>query len=158
MVGDFVGALFYYSNMLSNQVSGAVDQIDAALDVLSGLDLSGLSATDLVGVAERCETLVRRHRVVCGDVAVALSRRETAELGGAPHKVLADWLRITPAEARRRVSLAEPLAPRTSLTRRAAAAAPAGDRRGVAGRGPRRRARPGDRPLPRRTAAGGQRR
>ena len=101
--------------MLSNDVSVAVGQIDAALDVLTGLDLSGLSATDLVGVAERCETLVRRHRVVCGDAAVELSRRNTAELGGAPHKVLADWLRITPAEARRRVTLAEPLAPRTSL-------------------------------------------
>ena len=101
--------------MLSNDVSEAVGQIDAALDVLTGLDLSGLSATDLVGVAERCETLVRRHRVVCGDAAVELSRRNTAELGGAPHKVLADWLRITPAEARRRVTLAEPLAPRTSL-------------------------------------------
>ena len=101
--------------MFSNQVSGAVAQIEAALDVLAGVDLAALSATDLVGVAERYETLARRHRVVCGDVAVALSRRNTAELGGAPHKVLADWLRITPAEARRRVALAEPLAPRTSL-------------------------------------------
>ena len=100
--------------MLSNVVE-AVDRIDAALDALTGLDLSGVSATDLVGLAERCETLVRRHRVVCGDVAVALSRRDVSELGGAPHKVLADWLRITPAEARRRVALAEPLAPRTTL-------------------------------------------
>jgi len=114
-MGVFVGTLIYGSNMLSNDVSEVVAQIDAALDVLTGLDLSGLSATDLFGVAERCETLVRRHRVVCGDVAVQLSRRDVAELGGAPHKVLADWLRITPAEARRRVSLAEPLAPRTTL-------------------------------------------
>ena len=101
--------------MLSNNVVGVVERIDAALDELFGLDLSGLSAVDLVGLAERCETLVRRHRVVCGDVAVQLSRRDVAELGGAPHKVLADWLRITPAEARRRVSLAEPLAERRSL-------------------------------------------
>ena len=101
--------------MLSNEMSGAVERIDAALDVLFGVDLSGLSATELVGLAERCETLVRRQRVVCGDVAVALSRRDVAELGGAPHKVLADWVRITPAEARRRVALAEPLAPRTTL-------------------------------------------
>ena len=71
--------------MLSNDVSEVVGQIDAALDVLTGLDLSGLSATDLVGLAERCETLVRRHRVVCGDVAVQLSRRDVAELGGKPH-------------------------------------------------------------------------
>ena len=101
--------------MLSNNVSRVVERIDAALDELSGIDLSALSACDLVGLADRCETLVRRHRVVCGDAAVALSRRDVSELGGAPHKVLADWLRITPAEARRRVTLAEPLVARTTL-------------------------------------------
>ena len=80
MARAFVGGSGYYSNMFSNQVSGAVAQIEAALDVLAGVDLAALSATDLVGVAERYETLVRRHRVVCGDVAVELSRRSTAEL------------------------------------------------------------------------------
>lgn len=63
-------------------MSGAVAPIEAALDVLAGVDLAALSATDLVGVAERYETLVRRHRVACGDLAVELSRRSTAELGG----------------------------------------------------------------------------
>ncbi|MEX0581581.1 MAG: DUF222 domain-containing protein, partial [Mycobacterium sp.] len=101
--------------MLSNTVSGVVARIDVALDELAALELGALSATELVGLAELCETLLRRQRVMCGDIAVGLSHRDTAELGGAPHKVLADWLRITPAEARRRVTLAEPLAPRTTL-------------------------------------------
>jgi hypothetical protein len=114
-VRDSVGGLFYYSNMLSNTVSGVVARIDAALDELGAVELGALSAMELVGLAERCETLLRRQRVMCGDIAVGLSRRDTAELGGAPHKVLADWVRITPAEARRRVALAEPLAPRTTL-------------------------------------------
>ena len=102
--------------MLSNDVEGAVAQIDAALDVLSSLDLSGLSAPDLVRLAGRCETLVRRQAVLRGDIALAVGRREAAEVGGAPLKVLADWLRISPAEARRRSAMAEPLAPRTTLT------------------------------------------
>ncbi|MCB1290874.1 MAG: HNH endonuclease [Mycobacterium sp.] len=102
--------------MLSNDVEGAVAQIDAALDVLSSLDLSGLSAPDLVRLAGRCETLVRRQAVLRGDIALEVGRREAADVGGAPLKVLADWLRISPAEARRRSAMAEPLAPRTTLT------------------------------------------
>ncbi|MEZ5132329.1 MAG: DUF222 domain-containing protein [Mycobacterium sp.] len=97
--------------MLSNDVEGAVAQIDAALDVLSSLDLSGLSAPDLVRLAGRCETLVRRQAVLRGDIALEVGRREAADVGGAPLKVLADWLRISPAEARRRSAMAEPLAP-----------------------------------------------
>ena len=114
-VGVCVGAAFYGSNMLSNELSGVVDRVEAALDDLFALDLSGLTATELVGLAERCETVVRRQTVVCGDIAVQLARRDVAELGGRPHKVLADWVRITPAQARRRVALAEPLAARTTL-------------------------------------------
>ncbi len=102
--------------MLSSTASGAIERIDEALDVLAGVDLAALSAEDLIRLAGRCETLARRQAVLGGDIAVQVSRREISALGGAPHKVLADWLRITPTEARRRVTLAEPLAPRTSLT------------------------------------------
>ncbi|MCB1265349.1 MAG: DUF222 domain-containing protein, partial [Mycobacterium sp.] len=102
--------------MFSDDVEDAVSQIDAALDVLSSVDLSGVSAGDLVRLAGRCETLARRQAVLRGDIALAVGRREAAEVGGAPLKVLADWLRICPAEARRRSAMAEPLAPRTTLT------------------------------------------
>ena len=102
--------------MFSSTVAGAIEQIDDALDVLAGVDLTALSADDLIRLAGRCETLARRQAVLGGDIAVQVSRREISALGGAPHKVLADWLRITPTEARRRATLAEPLSPRTSLT------------------------------------------
>lgn len=102
--------------MLSTTVTGAIERIEEALDVLSGVDLAAVSADDLIRLAGRCETLARRHGVLAGDIAVAVSRRDISALGGAPHKVLADWLRITPTEARRRTTLAEALAPRTSLT------------------------------------------
>ena len=102
--------------MLSTTLSGAIERIDEALDVLSGVDLSALSAEDLIRLAGRCEILARRQSVLAGDIAVAVSHRDISALGAAPHKVLADWLRITSTEARRRTTLAEPLTPRTSLT------------------------------------------
>ncbi len=102
--------------MFSNDVDGAVGQIDAAIDVLESVDLAGLSAGDLVRLAGRWETLARRQAVLRGDVAREAGRRDVAEAGGAPLKVLADWLRISPAEARRRAAMAEPLTPRTTLS------------------------------------------
>ena len=101
--------------MLSN-AGGVVDQIDAALDGLFEIDLAALPAADLVRLAGRCERLARRQAVLSGDLALQIQRRQSGELGGTPHKVLADWLRISPAEARRRANLAEPLAARTTLT------------------------------------------
>ena len=102
--------------MLSNTVSPEVEQIDTALDHLFELDFAALPAADLVRLAGRCEKLARRQAVLRADLALQLQRRDAREVGGAPHKVLADWLRITPAEARRRANLAEPLAARTTLT------------------------------------------
>lgn len=102
--------------MLSKDVEAAVSRIDAAIDVLGSVDLTGLSAGDLVRLAGRCETLVRRQAVVRGDITLEIGRRDVSEVGGAPHKVLADWLRISPAEARRRAVMVEPLASRTTLT------------------------------------------
>ena len=101
--------------MFSSAVSAALSDISAALDVLADVDLAALDAGDLIRLAGRCETLARRQAVLGGDIAVQVGRREIRELGGAPHKVLADWLRITPAAARRRATMAEPLIPRISL-------------------------------------------
>ena len=50
------------------------------------------------------------------DLSHELHRREIGEIGGKPGKVLADWLRITPAEARRRAEVVEPLTPRMALS------------------------------------------
>jgi hypothetical protein len=102
--------------MFSNDVGGAIAQIDAAVDVLDTVDLSALNADELIRLAGRYEALARRQAVLAADIALEAGRREAAEVGGAPLKVLADWLRISPAEARRRSAMAEPLAPRTTLT------------------------------------------
>ncbi|MGI9124389.1 MAG: HNH endonuclease signature motif containing protein [Mycobacterium sp.] len=102
--------------MLSKTASRALEAIEVALGVLAEVDLDALAAGDLVRLAGRCETLVRRHGVLLGDISHQLQRRDLSEIGGAGYKVLADWLRITPAAARRRAAMAEHLAPRVTLT------------------------------------------
>jgi Domain of unknown function (DUF222) len=102
--------------MLSIEVGEALDAIDAALTTLSKVDLAGLAAVELLELAARCEKATRHQKVVRYDLSHELHRREVSEIGGKPSKVLADWLRITPAEARRRAEVTEPLAPRTTLT------------------------------------------
>jgi len=101
--------------MLSTTVAGAQQAIDAALDTLAAVDLSALNPQDLLRLAEHCETLHRRHSVIRHDISREVHQRDFSDLGGAPHKVLADWLRITPAEAHRRNRITEPLTPRTTL-------------------------------------------
>ena len=101
--------------MLSTTVAEAQQAIDAALDTLAAVDLSALNPQDLLGLAEHCETLHRRHSVIRHDISREVHQRDCSDLGGAPHKVLADWLRITPAEAHRRNRITEPLTPRTTL-------------------------------------------
>ncbi|MEZ0356824.1 HNH endonuclease signature motif containing protein [Mycobacterium sp. SA01] len=102
--------------MLSIEVGEALDAIDAALSTLSKVDVAGLSVTDVLELAARCEKATRHHDVVRYDLSHELHRREVSEIGGKPGKVLADWLRITPAEAKRRAEVVEPLSPRTALS------------------------------------------
>ena len=68
--------------MLSNSVSEALAAIDAALDTLFTLDLSGLSVQDLLAVAARCEKAHRRNTVARHDVSHALHQRPVSEIGG----------------------------------------------------------------------------
>ncbi len=98
--------------MLSIEVGEALDAIDAALTTLAKVDMTGLAVRDLLELAARCETAARHHDVVRYDASHELHRRDVSEIGGGkPGKVLADWLRITPAEAKRRAEVVEPLTP-----------------------------------------------
>ena len=69
--------------MLSNEVSGALAAIDAAFDTLFTLDLSGLSARELLGVAARFEKAHRRNTVLRHDLSHELHQRAVAEIGGS---------------------------------------------------------------------------
>ena len=94
-------------------ITEAVDALAAALDVLGAADWGGLGGAERVGLLDRLETCARRQRAVSHAVICGLDQ---AELGAPVAVVVADVLRISRAEARRRERDGEQLAPRTSLT------------------------------------------
>lgn len=102
--------------MLSEAVREGFAAMDAVLDAVAAVDLTGLRAQDLLELATLTENAIRRHTVTAHAVSHQLHQRDVSEIGGSAGKVLADWLRISPAEARRRARVAEPLAERTTLT------------------------------------------
>ena len=99
-------------------VLAALDAIDAALDVLGSACLDGFGPVELLAVLARREVIGRRGPAVDHRVLVAVqSQARPGELGSTTWpKVLADRLRISQAEAGRRVRDAAVLGPRTAIT------------------------------------------
>lgn len=98
------------------EVSAALAALDAGDAAIRGLNFDGLSPIVRLHVLERMEASRRRQIVSGHDVIVSLSKEEPAAVGGPIHKVIADCLRISYAEARRRVRDAEQLSARVTLT------------------------------------------
>jgi hypothetical protein len=98
------------------QVVAVFAALDAAVAAIGELDLDGLAPAVRLRALERLETGLRRQRAISHDVIAGLAGEDPARLGGRPHKVIADRLRISPAEARRRIRSATALRPRTTLT------------------------------------------
>ena len=65
---------------------------------------------------ERLETARRQQKVPSHDLIAGLAKEDPADVGGPVHKVIADWLRISCAEARRRMRDTRQLAPRMTIT------------------------------------------
>lgn len=102
--------------MSSMTVDGALGGLDAALEMLGTVDFDDLSVPALLGAAERIETACRRAAAISHTLAAAVGRRDREELGAPADRALADVVRLTPADARRRLRDAGQLGPRTSLT------------------------------------------
>jgi hypothetical protein len=83
------------------EVREAFTAINAALDTVARLELSGLDPGDLLQLAALTEKSIRRHTVVSHDASYQLGQRKVGEIGGSAGRELADWLRISPAEAQR---------------------------------------------------------
>ena len=101
----------------SEGVSAALDRFRASCAELAALPMDALSTPERFAVLQGIETGRRQlpaaeHQAINAIIAVATP----AEIGGAPHAVLAQRLRISPAEARRRIRDAAVLGPRTSMT------------------------------------------
>lgn len=90
--------------------------LDAALAALDAVDWDGLSLTELFEGMSRLETARRRAAARACDTAAAVNRRGDQALDGISHRIIADVLRVSPGEARRRIRDANQLAPRTTLT------------------------------------------
>lgn len=97
-------------------MSAALDALDAAAAAIRGLNFDRLDPAVRLRLLERMEASRRRQIAVSHDVIAGLAREDPAALGGPVHKVIADWLRISCAEASRRLHDATQLSPRLTLT------------------------------------------
>lgn len=78
--------------------------------------LEGLQPVERLRMLARLETARRLQAVISHDVIAGLYTEDPAAIGGPVTKVVADWLRITPTDARRRLRDAQQLSARTTLT------------------------------------------
>ena len=99
-----------------SSIAEAFAQLDAAVEAVGAVDWDALPAREMLDALDRLEG-ARRRTIACSyDVVAAVQRRDETELGGIRHKVIADVLRISLAEAGRRLRDAAQLQPRTTPT------------------------------------------
>jgi len=96
-----------------SSIDVALDALDAAVEALAAADLDALAGPERLEVLDRMETSRRRQIAVAHDLIGRLEQFE-----GCPpiHAALADVLRISRAEARRRIRDSQQLAETTTLT------------------------------------------
>ncbi len=94
----------------------ALSAVDDAVEALRALDWDQLAVRERLGALDRLET-VRRKAAACSlDLVGSVERCGAQELGGVSARVIADVIRISPQEARRRIRDAAQLQTRTTLT------------------------------------------
>ena len=97
-------------------VAEAFTALDAAIRTVGSLNWDGLPVRERLQALDRLETLRRVAAACSSDLTGSLDRSGEQALGGPCAKVIADVVRISPAEARRRIRDAAQLQPRTTLT------------------------------------------
>ncbi|CQD11207.1 REP13E12 repeat protein [Mycobacterium lentiflavum] len=105
-----------HSIEVSADVSAALDTLDGGDAAIRALNFDALSPIVRLRVLERMEASRRRQIALSHDIIAGLSAADPTAVGGPIHKVIADCLRISYAEARRRVKDAEQLSARVTLT------------------------------------------
>ncbi len=98
------------------EVASAFDSLDAAVAAIHELTFDNLAPAVRLRALERLETARRQQVVISHDIIEGLAKEDPADVGGPVHKVVADWLRISCAEAARRLRNAEQLARRVTMT------------------------------------------
>jgi hypothetical protein len=102
--------------MLSDRVSAAFSAVDAAVQALGALDWDALPIRERLEALDRFEAVRRRASATALGLVGSVERSGERTLGGVAAKVIADVVRISPAEARRRIRDAGQLQPRATLT------------------------------------------
>lgn len=97
-------------------ITAALDALDAAVTTINKLDFAAADPITRLHALERLETARRRQLVTGHDLVAGLAHEDPADVGGPVHKVIADWLRISCADVRRRLREAQQLRPRTTIT------------------------------------------
>lgn len=96
-----------------SSITDALAVLDTAIDALRSADWGGLNIRDRLAGLEQLETAMRRQRALSHSVVNGLDK---ASVGAPVAATLSDVLRISRAEARRRIGDAAQLEPRTTLT------------------------------------------
>ena len=99
-----------------DEIVEAFDALTAAMDRVLELDSGVLTPRETLAVLGRCEALRRCLPAVEHPMVNQIAAAEPGMIGGKARWALADALRITRAEAARRIRDAEELGPRRSLT------------------------------------------
>jgi hypothetical protein len=99
-----------------SSIVDAIAALDAAVQAVGGLDWEAVAVRERLEALDRLETVRRRAGAAALDLLGSIERSKDPALGGATAKVVADVLRITPTEARRRIRDTGQLHHRTSLT------------------------------------------
>ena len=93
--------------------AAAVAALTQGVDAFADIDASGLGIAEQLRLLEVVETAKRRLTAVSHTVALAAAKSDAPTV---MTKAIADQIRVTPAEARRRLRDAAQLAPRTALS------------------------------------------
>ncbi len=94
-------------------MTAAFDALDAAVTTVGELDFATADPITRLRALERLEMARRRLLITAYDLVAGLAHEDPADVGGPVHKVIADWLRISCADVRRRLRDAEQLRPTT---------------------------------------------
>lgn len=86
------------------------------MQAIGALDWKQLPVAELLTALERLETARRQTTASAYDLAAVIEHCDEQALGGVAHKVMADVMRTTISEVRRRTRDANQLSPQTTLT------------------------------------------
>ena len=99
-----------------SSISDALAALNAAVQDVGGLDWDAVPIRERLEALDRMEAIRRRSAAAGLNLIGSVARSKDPALGGATAKVIADIVRITPTEARRRIRDTEQLHPRTTIS------------------------------------------